>query len=204
MDGSQYSDLEKDSTETRMNDIELGLKDQEPEVEPEVPIILDEMMMVDKVKKSKKTPQSSDYSKFIIASGHTNNSDVFHQSQSQSGNHVHESQSPLSSDDVSPSVLTNQNLSTDLSQSDPLSNQTWSGMQNKKVTSSSSSSSSSSDTDGCSLRFVMLLNGDLLGVYCFRLFFPGQYGLFTGVFCMLGLSGLDRKTEISESPDVLC
>lgn len=132
MDGSQYSDLEKDSTETRMNDIELGLKDQEPEVEPEVPFILDEMMMVDKVKKSKKTPQSSDYSKFIVASGHTNNSDVFHQSQSQSGNHVHESQSPLSSDDVSPSVLTNQNLSTDLSQ---------------KVTSSSSSSSSSSDDD---------------------------------------------------------
>ncbi|XP_034311956.2 uncharacterized protein [Magallana gigas] len=145
VDGSQYSDLEKDSSETRINDIELGLKDQE--VEPEVPFILDEMMMVDKVKKSKKTPQSSDYSKFIVASGHTNNSDVFHQSQSQSGNHVHESQSPLSSDDVSPSVLTNQNLSTDLSQSDPLSNQTWSGMQNKKVTSSSSSSSSSSDDD---------------------------------------------------------
>lgn len=71
MDGSQYSDLEKDSSETRINDIELGLKDQEPEVEPEVPFILDKMMIVDKVKKSKKTPQSSDYSKFIVASGHT-------------------------------------------------------------------------------------------------------------------------------------
>lgn len=150
MDGSQFSDMKKDSTGTRINDIELGLKEkEESEVDgtyPEVPFILDKMM-VDRVQKSKKTPQSSDYSKFIVASGLTNNSDVFHQSQSQSGSHVNESQSPLSSDDVSPSVLTNQNLSTDLSQSEQLSNQTWSGMKNKKVTSSYSSSSSDDDNE---------------------------------------------------------
>ncbi|XP_062592717.1 uncharacterized protein LOC134254188 isoform X2 [Saccostrea cucullata] len=71
----------------------------------EVPDILEDMEKSELYKKQKSTSQSSDYSKFITASGHTNNSDVFIQSRSQSDSHFSQSkpQSELSSIDFSQS-----------------------------------------------------------------------------------------------------
>ncbi|XP_061182315.1 uncharacterized protein LOC133190640 [Saccostrea echinata] len=146
---SQYSDKRDDNEYRILNDPILmnGLesekermfsnndghvaKDQENMTDDlEIPDILEDMEKSEMHKKQKSTSQCSDYSKFITASGQTNNSEAFNQSRSQSDSHFNQSkpQSELSSIDFSQSKaqyeLSNHSGSSNHNQSKVQSNGT--------------------------------------------------------------------------------